>query len=62
MDDRILFMSEELLGVILVPVDDTLGTFGMAPCDQRRRELYFGMDSCQGPLLFSTYGCGDGIN
>ena len=38
-------MSEELLGVVSAPSNDTLSTSGMASCDGRYGELHLGMDS-----------------
>ena len=39
-------MSEELLGIISEPKGDTLSTSGMAPHDERCRDLHLWMDSC----------------
>ena len=46
-------MSEELLGVVSAPADDTLSTSGMASRDERCRELHSWMDSCHGPTPLS---------
>ena len=40
--------SEELLGVVSAPADDTSSTSGMAPRDGACGELRAGGDSCQG--------------
>ena len=40
--------SEELLGVVSAPADDSSGMSGMAPCDGACGELRVGGDSCQG--------------
>ena len=46
-------MSEELLGIVSVPVDDTLSMSGVTPHDGGCGELHSGMDSSQGPSPFS---------
>ena len=46
-------VSEELLGVLSTPADDTSSTSWKAPHDGRCRELHLWMDSCQGPSPLS---------